>query len=68
MTGTLYVVATPIGNLEDVSERAKATLASVDVVFAEDTRVTSKLFGEIMKILVFWTKKAGLMRLNLQIG
>lgn len=40
---TLYVVGTPIGNLSDVSERAKATLASVQTVLCEDTRVTKKL-------------------------
>lgn len=43
MTGTLYIVATPIGNLEDTSERAKSTLALADVVLCEDTRVTGKL-------------------------
>lgn len=42
---TLYVVGTPIGNLSDLSERAKATLSSVDVILCEDTRVTSKLLS-----------------------
>lgn len=45
MPGTLYVVATPIGNLQDLSERAKATLASVHAILCEDTRVTSKLLS-----------------------
>ena len=54
MSGKLYVVGTPIGNLSDFSPRAVETLASVDFIAAEDTRVTLKLLNhfEIKKPMI----------------
>src|SRR5881275_2966733 len=47
MAGTLYVVATPLGNLDDLSPRAAATLSRVSAVAAEDTRHTKPLLAHV---------------------
>lgn len=61
MTGTLSVVATPIGNLGDITLRALETLKQADAIACEDTRVTAKLLAryDISKPLLVYHAQSG---------
>ena len=48
-TGTLHVIGTPIGNLGDITLRAVATLEKIEVLFCEDSRVSSKLINYLLE-------------------
>lgn len=64
--GVLYIVATPIGNLEDITLRALRVLKEVDLILCEDTRVTKKLLDryEIQKPLLSYHHHSKLSRVE----
>ncbi|MBF0539030.1 MAG: 16S rRNA (cytidine(1402)-2'-O)-methyltransferase [Nitrospirae bacterium] len=60
MKGVLYIVSTPIGNLQDITLRALSTLKEVDVIAAEDTRHSAKLlnhYGITTHMISYWGEK-----------
>jgi 16S rRNA (cytidine1402-2'-O)-methyltransferase len=60
MSGNLYIVSTPIGNLEDITIRAIRVLKEVDVIAAEDTRHSRKLlnhYGITKPMISYWSEK-----------
>jgi 16S rRNA (cytidine1402-2'-O)-methyltransferase len=69
-TGILYIVATPIGNLSDITLRALETLREVDAIACEDTRVTVKLLNryEIGKTLISYHQHSKLYKIDVIIN
>lgn len=66
----LYVVATPIGNLEDLTHRALRILSEVDLILCEDTRVTKKLLDSygVKKPLLSYHQHSRLEKINYILG
>ncbi|PIR58035.1 MAG: 16S rRNA (cytidine(1402)-2'-O)-methyltransferase [Parcubacteria group bacterium CG10_big_fil_rev_8_21_14_0_10_38_31] len=64
--GTLYIIATPIGNLSDITLRALETLKEVDFILCEDTRVTKKLLShyDINKPLLSYHQHSKLSKID----
>lgn len=69
-TGILYIVATPIGNLEDITLRAIRTLQEADLIACEDTRVTRKLLDhyDIKKPVISYFQHSKLSKISQIIG
>lgn len=68
--GTLYVVGTPIGNLEDITMRALDVLENADLIACEDTRVTKRLLDryEISKPLVSYHQHSKIAKIDVLVG
>lgn len=64
--GKLYIVATPIGNLDDITVRAVAILRSADIILCEDTRVSKKLldYYQIDKTLISYHHHSNIKKIN----